>query len=533
MTSARAILPALLDRAAERDGEQIALVTEGREVTYAQLASTANRIAQSLRRHGIARGDRVLLWLEKSVEAVAAMWGIMKAGAAYVPVDAATPVARLAASARDCKVAALVTTSDRAAKIESAFGGDPPMRVIWTLGSAGPERIANCPVVSWREIERESGAAPPLAIDGEDLVSIQYTSGSTGTPKGVIVPHRALFGQAEWTVEKFKLVPGDRIAGFTPLHSSMVSFDIYAAAAAGATTVLVPPRIAAFPAAVAKAFTEQRVTAWYLVPTLLLMMLNRGKLRGKLSSLRLIAYGGETLALKPLRELMEMLPGARFVHVYARTEVKIRTYHEIKFPPEEFDTHQIGEVPPDVRMLVLDEDQRPVAPGAIGELWIAGPGLMLGYWGLPELTADVMRVIELSATDRVRASRTGDLVRRHGDGRLELIGRADQQIKVRGFRVELGEVEAALQRHAGVERAVVVAEADGDVGRRLRAIVVPRRDGGADQRSLRELCAKTLPRYMIPAVFEFRTELPLTSNGKVDRRALHTSSATAEVRRKR
>jgi acyl-CoA synthetase (AMP-forming)/AMP-acid ligase II len=228
-----------------------------------------------------------------------------------------------------------------------------------------------------------------------------------------------------------------------------------------------------------------------------------------------------------------MLPGARFVHVYARTEAKIRTYHEIKFPPEEFDTHQIGEVPPDVRMLVLDEDQRPAAPGAIGELWIAGSGLMLGYWGLPELTADVMRVIELSATDKVLASRTGDLVRRHGDGRLELIGRADQQIKVRGFRVELGEVEAALQRHAGVERAVVVAEADGDVGRRLRAIVVPRRDGGADQRSLRELCAKTLPRYMIPAVFEFRTELPLTSNGKVDRRALHTSSATAEVRRKR
>jgi acyl-CoA synthetase (AMP-forming)/AMP-acid ligase II len=229
---------------------------------------------------------------------------------------------------------------------------------------------------------------------------------------------------------------------------------------------------------------------------------------------------------------MEVFQGRKFIHVYSRTEIKIRSYHEVQYPPDELDTRQIGEVASEFRMMVLDDDQRPVAPGTVGELWIAGPGMTMGYWKQPELTAEMMRKIDFGDGERELAARTGDLVRRHADGSLELIGRTDSQVKVRGFRVEIGEVEAALQRHAGVDRAVVLAEADEEIGKRLCAIVVAKKDGGADERALREYCIATLPRYMVPDVFEFRTELPTTSNGKVDRQALSESRKTDEACRK-
>jgi amino acid adenylation domain-containing protein len=532
MTKALQILPALLEHALERYADRAAIVMESRALLYAELAAAANRIANSLLRHEIVRGDRILLWTNRSPEATAAIWGILKAGAAYVPVDYAAPAPRVAAIARDCEVAGIVTTGDRSAKIESAFSGAMPTRGIWMLDAAG-DRVGDCPVANWPEIERERADAPAIAIDGEDLASIQYTSGSTGTPKGVMIPHRALFAQAQWTAKRFSFTPDDRTAAFMPVHSPMASFDTFAAAAGAATSIMIPPRIAAFPAAITQTFSEQRVTVWYIVPTLLIMMLNRGNLRAlDWSALRMIAYGGETLPLKQLRELMEIFPGRKFVHVYSRTEVKIRSYHEVRYPPDELDTRQIGEVAPEFRMMVLDRERRPVAPGAAGELWIAGPGMTLGYWKQPELNAETMRTVELGPGDKVFAVRTGDLVRGHAPGGLELIGRVDSQVKVRGFRVEIGEVEAALQRHPGVDRAVVLAEADDEIGRRLLAIVVAKKAGGADERTLREHCIATLPRYMVPDVFEFRAELPINSNGKVDRQALISRAEATGASRK-
>jgi amino acid adenylation domain-containing protein len=531
MSTEMHILPALLHKALEHYSDRPAVVMEDRTLSYAELAAAANRIANSMIDRGIERGDRILLWTDRSPEAIAAIWGILKAGAAYVPVDFAAPASRVAAIARDCGIAGIVSSGDRAAPIERVFSSAMPTRGIWMLDSSS-DRVGECPVVNWPEIERERADAPSLAIDAESLASIQYTSGSTGTPKGVMIPHRALFVQADWTAKRYGLGPQDRAAAFMPVHSPMASFDAFATAAAGATSIMIPPRIAAFPAAITKTFSEQRVTTWYLVTTLLIMMLNRGNLRAlDWSPLRLIAYGGETLPLKQLGEAMEIFPGRKFIHVYSRTEIKIRSYHEVRYPPEEVDTRQIGEVAADFRMIVLDEEQRPVAPGAIGELWIAGPGMTLGYWNQPELTAEMIRTIELDG-HKVRLARTGDLVRHHLDGRLELVGRADSQVKVRGFRVEIGEVEAAIQRHQGVDRAVVLAEADEEIGKRLRAIVVAKKNGGADERALREYCIATLPRYMVPDVFEFRAELPTNSNGKVDRQALGASSGAGEPIRK-
>ncbi len=225
-----------------------------------------------------------------------------------------------------------------------------------------------------------------------------------------------------------------------------------------------------------------------------------------------------------LSELMRLLPHVRFVITYGRTEAKLRSLHEVKSPPEEIDTRTIGKTSADTRLLVLDENENPVAVGAIGELWIAGPGVMLGYYGLPEMTAEFMRTVTLSPEDSVLACRTGDLVRRRADGTLELLGRADEQIKVRGYRVETAEIETALCRHPAVQAAVVIAVPDPETGNRLKAIVVLKDGSAADEQTLRSHCAAELPPYMVPEAIVFRASLPLMSNGKVDRRSLRESA---------
>ena len=220
---------------------------------------------------------------------------------------------------------------------------------------------------------------------------------------------------------------------------------------------------------------------------------------------------------------MRLLPHTRFVITYGRTEAKLRSLHEVKSPPEEIDTRTIGKTSAETRLLVLDEKENPVADGAIGELWIAGPGVMLGYYGLPEMTAEFMRTVTLSPEDSVLACRTGDLVRRRADGRLELLGRADEQIKVRGYRVETAEIETALCRHPAVQAAVVIGVPDPEIGNRLTAVVALKNGSVADEPTLRRHCAAELPPYMVPEAIEFRASLPLMSNGKVDRRSLRES----------
>ncbi|HUA36690.1 MAG TPA: amino acid adenylation domain-containing protein [Candidatus Binataceae bacterium] len=515
-----AVLPALLEEAAERYAERPALVMENRRLTYGELDALSSRIGHSLLRGGIRSGDRVALWFDRSLEGLAALWGVAKAGAAYVPIDPTAPPARMATISRNCEISALFTTSDRIAQIQAAFEERTPMRATWLLDSNVPETASSVPLVSWSEIANESATAPRIEIKPEALASVYYTSGSTGEPKGVMTSHRSLADQARWTPGVFGIDADDRIAGYTPLQSVMSTLDIFASVAAGAATYLVPRRIGSFPAALARSFAEQRLTIWYLVPSALVMMVRRGNFAAlDFSALRLVAFGGETLPLARMRELMELLPQVRFIQVYGRTEAKVRSYHEIKRPPEERDLRTIGLVPADCGLHPLDEELKPVAHNEVGELWITGPGLMSGYWGLPELTAELMPTIEIKG-EMVRASRTGDLVRRLSDGTFELVGRADQQVKIRGYRVEIAEVERALNQHPGVARAIVVVDEDALTGHRLRAVVERNECASIDERVLSEHCFMTLPRYMVPERFEFRAALPISSNGKVDRRAL-------------
>ena len=462
------------------------------------------------------------MWFERSLEGLTALWGVVKAGAAYVLVDSTAPAARMATIVRHCEVAALITTSDRLDQVRSVFEARPSMRTILLLDSPVTEVRSIVPLVSWSEIADENANRPTIKVRPEALASVYYTSVSTGEPKGVMTSHRSLTDQARWTRVTFGITADDRIAGYTPPQSAMASFDIFASVAAGLATYLVPRRIGSFPAALARSFAEQRLSVWYLVPSALVIMLTRGNFAAlDFSALRLIASGGEAMPLARMRELMALLPHVQFIQVYGRTEAKVRSYHEIARPPDERDMRIIGQVPSNCGMHALDENLKPVAYNEVGELWITGPGLMIGYWGLPELTAQLMPTIEING-EMVRASRTGDLVRRLADGTFELMGRADQQVKIRGYRVEIAEVERTLNQYPDVARAIVMVDADDANGQRVRAIVEPKHGANLDERALSEHCFMTLPRYMIPERFEFRAALPMSSNGKVDRRSLGT-----------
>ena len=520
-------LQSFLTETASRHGAHPALSMDDRILTYAELDASANRVANLLIRLGVRNGDRVAMWMPKSLEAIISIWGILKVGAAFVPVDPAAPVSRLATIARDCEVRALVSETARAADLHDELGAAAAVRAVLYAGDGfHTDRDAPWTSATWLEVESESSAPPPVRIDDAALALVQYTSGSGGTPKGVAIPHRALIGQAEWTVAALGLSTDDRIPGYTPLSGAMSTFEIFGGVRAGATVYPVPPRVAPFPAAVAKSWSDQRITAAYVVASVLQMLLSRGNLGAlDFSALRTIVIGGEHLPVQRLGELMSLLPRVRFFICYGRTEAKVRSLHEVKFPPREIDTRTIGRTARDIRLIVLDTNQNPVPDGEVGELWIAGPGLMLGYYGQPAMTAEFIRTVTLGPNDSVIACRTGDLVRRQADGTLELIGRADDQIKVRGHRVEIAEVETALCRHPAVQAAVVIGVPDAEIGNRLKAVVVLKNGSDTSATALRDHCAAELPPYMVPEAIEFRASLPLMSNGKVDRRGLREIAA--------
>ncbi|MEW6650926.1 MAG: AMP-binding protein, partial [Chloroflexota bacterium] len=367
----------------------------------------------------------------------------------------------------------------------------------------------------------------------QDLAYILYTSGSTGTPKGIMHTHRSGLSFAEWAVEVYGLQPEDRISNHAPLHFDLSTFDFFASAIAGAATVIVPEAVTKLPASMAKLIQDERISVWYSVPFALIQMMERGNLTSRdYSNLRWILFAGEPFPTKHLRNLMNLLPRIRFSNLYGPTETNVCTFYHVPPLSEESDEPiPIGIVCANTEDLVVDSEGNPLPNGEIGELLIRGGTVMKGYWGRPDLTERGFFRRRMFGYCEDIFYRTGDLVQKMSDGNFKFFGRKDRQIKTRGYRVELDEVESALLSHPSVHEAAAYPVPDVEGSNLIEAAVIPAEKSTLRQDDLIEHLSGRLPTYAMPVKIIIAADFPRTSTGKINRRELQERSASSQAQK--
>lgn len=510
------LLPHLLERAADADPEAVAVIDGEASRSFAAIAQDSARLARVLRGLGVRRGDRVGVHLDKSIEAVTALYAVMSAGAAYVPLDPDAPGARLATIARDAALSAVITAAAKPAWPEiAAVRSDLPV----VLLDVDETSSAGRPTAGRADVVREDSTPLNLGTLDQDLAYILYTSGSTGNPKGVMHTHRSALAFVDWAAEEFGVGADDVLSSHAPFHFDLSVFDLYAAARGRAAVTLVPRTLSMFPSRLARFIETNGVTVWYSVPTVLSMLATRGGLEpGALPSLRTILFAGEVFPTKFLRTLMDKLPGVRFANLYGPTETNVCTWYEVpELDRDRTEPVPIGRAVANDELYVVADDGTLAAHGDVGELWVRGGTVMRGYWGDDDRTQRTLIPDPFRRELGDPVYRTGDLVRWDHAGDLIFLGRRDAQIKSRGYRIELGDVEAAIYAHPAVRECAVLAVPDELITNRLEAFVVA---DGLDHTELAHFCLERLPKYMVPDRITFRDALPRTSTQKVDRQSL-------------
>jgi amino acid adenylation domain-containing protein len=507
-------LDLLLRRSAAREPARVAVIDRDRSITYRELDAAVDRLAARLHDQGIAPGDRVGIYLDKSLAAVIAIFAVLRVGAVYVPLDPASPVKRIASVIDDCRMRGLITVQKKLLALAPELSSDSLQTILVDQAAVPPSD--------------DSGAVPLAAQgthtgDADDLAYILYTSGSTGRPKGVMISQRAALAFIDWAAAFVELHAGDRVASHAPFHFDLSIFDLFAAIKVGAAVVLVPSELIIFPRSLADWIERQAITVWYSVPSALTRLVLQGGLeRHGFAHLNRILFAGEVFPLAHLRDLQRAIPHARCFNFYGPTETNVCIACEVgHVSPDRTLPVPIGRACAGARLLILNEEGRPCAVGEIGELYVAGDTLMRGYWGMPAQTVEALAALPEHERYTGYAGvwyRTGDLVFQEQDETCHFCGRRDMQVKIRGYRIELGEIETVMARHPAVAEVAVASVAAGES--LLTAFVVVRPGAVVDAAALLRFCAEYLPSYMVPGVIEFRSALPLTSTGKLDRARL-------------
>jgi acyl-coenzyme A synthetase/AMP-(fatty) acid ligase len=342
-----------------------------------------------------------------------------------------------------------------------------------------------------------------------------------------MLSHLNAMAFVDWAVEEFGVAEHDRLSSHAPLHFDLSVLDLYAAARAGAAVVIVPAQLALFPVELVKWIREAEITVWYSVPSILTLLVLRGKLAEvELPDLRTILFAGEVFPTKHLHRLMELLPHVRFANLFGPTETNVCTWYEVpRWEGEPPASIPIGKAIEDVEVFAVREDGSVAPAGEVGELYVRGPTVMQGYWGDEERTARTLLRDWNGETGGFPVYRTGDLAFVDEAGDWIFLGRRDSQIKSRGYRIELGDIEAALNQHPAIVECAVVAIPDEVVTNRIKAYVVRRSEVADDE--LNRFLGERLPRYMAPELYEFRDDLPRSSTGKIDRRTLQDEALGA------
>jgi amino acid adenylation domain-containing protein len=493
----------LFEAQTERTPDAIAVVFDGEHLTYRELNRRANQLAHHLKNLGVKPEIPVGILVDRSLEMVVGLLGILKAGGAYVPLDPAYPPERLVFMLEDAEVAVLLTQALLVESLPKHQG-----RIV-------------CLDTDWEIIERQSEANLISEVKLDNLAYVIYTSGSTGTPKGVLGTHRGTVNRCFWNPYPF--IEEDICCQKTSLSFVDSVWEIFAPLLHGLPTVIIPDRGVKDINQFLQTLSKQNVTRLVLVPSLLRAILDSfPDLDRRLPQLKYWICSGETLPMELGQQFREQMPQRVLINLYGSSEVAADvTWYDA--------THCVEKVPigrpiANTQVYILDAQKQPVGIGVPGELYIGGAGLARGYLNRPELTADRFILNPFSDEPSSRLYKTGDLARYLSDGNIEFLGRIDHQVKIRGFRIELGEIEAAIGQHPALRETVVLVREDNPGDKRLVAYIVSnsalKTQDSELINDLRCYLKQKLPQYMMPSAFVLLESLPLTTNGKIDRRSL-------------
>ena len=545
-----ATLHGLVARQAAKTPAAVAAVFGGGagapRLTYRQLAAAAGRGAASLRARGVASGSLVAVYMERCLEMVPALLGILEAGAAYVPLSTRLPPARIAYILTAMNIRHLVTHAPRRTEAESWRGATPlehvlafdslvPLGSLAAVDSPGALAAVDSP----GSLAAVDSPGSLDAVDPDAIAYVIFTSGSTGTPKGVVVQHRPAAALCHWVNATFGIGPGDRGLFATSLSFDLSVYDVFGLLAAGGTVRIATESEMLDPRELARVLVEESITFWDSAPAALQQLVpflpaapGGGGPDRPAPALSLVFLSGDWIPVGLPGRIREAFPGARVIGLGGATEATVwSNYHRIDAVPPEWKSIPYGRPIAGARYHVLDRELVPSPIGVPGELYIGGDCLAMGYAAAPEVTAWKYLPDPGTAVPGTRLYRTGDRARRWADGTLEFLGRGDRQVKVRGFRIELGEIETVLAEHPAVREAVVLAREDTPGDQRLVAYWIPRSRptapagaAGAGEAptatELRRFLASRLPDYMVPAAFVACIGWPLAPTGKLDRQAL-------------
>ncbi|MCL2777952.1 MAG: AMP-binding protein [Polyangiaceae bacterium] len=516
MTAALLLHEFLIESAA-RLPDKVAIVCQGRRATYAELNTRSNALANALVRRGVERGDRVIVFLDNSIEAAVAFWAVLKANAIVSMIHPHTKADKLAWLLNDCRATALITDANLSAVFTDAARRSKHLKSIVVSGAFDRERHGwHEGSTSWEGAltgERTDIAPTRRSID-IDLAAIIYTSGSTGEPKGVMLTHRNMLTAARSITTYLQNREDDVILGVLPMSFDYGLYQMIMAFRMGARLVL--EKGFTYPVQVMKTVVEEGVTGFPGVPTIFAMMTEMKNIKD--FDLRKVRYVTNTAAALPVKHILalkDLFPTARIYSMYGLTECKRCTY----LPPEDLDRKptSVGLAIPNTEMWIVGDDGKKVGPNVVGQLVIRGATVMAGYWEKPEETA---RKLKPGPVPGERVLYTGDLCKMDEEGYLYFVGRLDDIIKSRGEKVAPKEIEAVLYSIAGVKEAAVIGVPDEVFGQAPKAFVALEQGATVDDKELRRVCQERLESFMVPKYFEIVSALPKSDNGKIDKKAL-------------